>query len=460
MGSYLAPLAGMASQIPDEESRRRLADVLRQRQTAGPATSAIEPYQGQGYRALGPALQPRQQPQLAALSDQPMQPPPPPPDMHPVYQQAAQEGELPIPGVPDQPMGRPPLPQQYQQRLDAMFQPGPLQQRYTQLATEGPGETPHGFLGHLKGAGIGFLLGGLPGAVAGGIAPGIPQRAMYRGVQLPEAARAADQEMQQQGAQRAGFHALAQATGINPVTGEPTLPMLQAQSMMQHRNILDELGYGRLGIQQQRADDYATRTGMYGQNIQSQIQHRGVQEEQGNRRLDQGDVRNDQGAQRLAQQQKAQQFREWAQRQNIDLRRQYNQIISKKGADSPEAQAFQSLVEQGKIDPATGLADNPKYDLEGTKTTYKALGMDDAAATAAAQSYLQRKGIKPKVAATELEEFKGLKAAGVARRGTRQRRSIRGTVTSAQVDDYAKARGITRQQAEAQVQAEGYGIAQ
>lgn len=233
-----------------------LADQLKNR-IDPPDTTAAGAKAASGYQPGEYAGLPRVMPQTAPVQ---YDSPPPQQDVSQYSPEVIAPPSMRGMQVPGEQanIGPAPLPQDYQRQQDALFQPGPLQQRYSQAALNGPGEAPHGFLGHLKGAGLGFLLGGPVGAVTGAIAPGIPQRALFRSVQLPQLAQQADQEMQQQGQQRQGYHALAQSTGYDPITHQPTLPMLTQQNMLQHRNILENQGQQRIGIQQQRADE-ATR---------------------------------------------------------------------------------------------------------------------------------------------------------------------------------------------------------
>lgn len=105
-------------------------------------------------------------------------------------------------------------------------------------------------------------------------------------------------------------------------------------------------------------------------------------------------------------------------RQNAET---YQRIARDKGADSPEAEAFRTLQSQNKID-ANGMADNPKYlaDVERRMAGARWLhtdtsgNVDEAAARKEAEAAAAAK-FKPKVAVTELENFKGLKASYKAR---------------------------------------------
>lgn len=99
-------------------------------------------------------------------------------------------------------------------------------------------------------------------------------------------------------------------------------------------------------------------------------------------------------------------------RQNSET---YQRIARDKGADSPEAEAFRTLQEQNKID-ANGMADNPKYlaDVERRMAGARYMNtdangkVDEDAARKQAEAGAAVK-FKPKVAVTELEDFKGLK---------------------------------------------------
>lgn len=355
-------------------------------------------------------------------------------------------------------MAPPPLPNVYQDQQNALFNPGPLQQRYQQAAVNGPGPAPKGWKGHLGGILQGLALGGLPGAIVGGIAPGIPQRALFRGVTLPQLAQQADQEMQQQAASRQGYHALAQSTGFDPITHAPTLPMIQAQSLMGNRLFNQQLGLGRLGVQQQRAEDYSRGIDIRQQQGERRLDQGDMRIAQGDRRLDQGDTRIAQGERRLNQADRAQQFREWIGNQNLGLRREYNQILRQKGENHPDVEAFRQMVEEGLVDEQ-GMADNPKYDLEGTKATFKGMGYSDEEATRAAEGYLARKGIAPKIPVTKLPQYQGRKAA-VKARGSKGAAAPTGPriFPRSLIHDYAVENKMSDADAEAHIKQNGYQI--
>lgn len=311
--------------------------------------------------------------------------------------------------VPVAEMGRAPLPQAYEDQQRALFNPGPLQDRYTNAAVNGLGEAPHGWKGHLMGALQGFAQGGLLGAGIGAISPRIPQQTEFYHHTLPLLQQQADQEMQQQGQARQGFHVLAQSTGRNPITGEDTLAAQQAEGLMGYRN-------AGLGLRED-ANDIRRMLGaggldLRGRALDNTIHHQGITEGQGDRRITQGDTR-------IAQTERAQRFREYMGNASLALRREYHQILRQKGSDShPDVQAFQQMVEDGLVD-ADGMADNPKYagavsDAEGS---YKSMGYSDAEAKEKAAARVQGKGIAPKIPVTKLPQYQGAKVAAKAKGG-------------------------------------------
>lgn len=395
-------------------------------------------------------------------------------------------------------IGPAPLPQDYQRQQDALFQPGPLQQRYSQAALNGPGEAPHGFLGHLKGALQGFGQGGVLGAGIGLAAPGIPQRAAFYNQTLPLLAQQADQEMQQQGQQRQGYHALAQSTGYDPITHQPTLPMLTQQSLLQHRNILENQGQERIDntknwhdqtiqarkdTNTQRFGHYATQDllklwsggGMNGNPdmLRHLADRLGVPDEIDDKFIpsaikqvidESGQFvdHNTQTGKNTATGIKSGTFEQREHATNARLRisqahltlAQQREWRLANGSDAGSV-AFDELHKAGKID-ANGMADNPKYlaDVERRMAgarwfhTDTSGNVDEEAARKDAEASAAIK-FKPKVAVTELEDFKGLKASIKARGKAGQASPNRSSQRQSAVDEYNRRKAAKPEKAEA-----------
>ena len=116
--------------------------------------------------------------------------------------------------------------------------PTPATDKYRAMAEQGPSEhKPGGFWARMKDAllagslaarrggeagGLGGLGGFIGGAVAGGINPEVAHRLRYEDVELPRAFQKAKAEQGLLGEDIKRAMALANMSGINPYTGEPT----------------------------------------------------------------------------------------------------------------------------------------------------------------------------------------------------------------------------------------------
>lgn len=140
------------------------------------------------------------------------------------------------------------------------YKPGVLQQRYQQSAEEGPSRH-HGFLGRLKDAGIGFLLGGIPGAITGAVAPQIIHNVRHN-IGLSQLAQQADQERQGQDQERQGLAQYGGLTGLRYGTDKPTLQRQEFNQRQEqtkiYRDQLEEARQARIA-ETARAHDETER---------------------------------------------------------------------------------------------------------------------------------------------------------------------------------------------------------
>lgn len=171
-------------------------------------------------------------------------------------------------------IGKVPLPQPMQARMDALVNPGPAQQA---LANHTDPDPVHGFLAHLKGIGKGLLAGGPIGAIAGGIDPNLINRALDRTQTLPRLQRSAMLEAQQQDDQMRRVQEMAGLTGVNPIDKQQTEPAKLRETQIEFNR-----------LKQQELDAYRW------------AEH-GRKDDQGTRRLDQGQDRLDQSQDRADQ---------------------------------------------------------------------------------------------------------------------------------------------------------------
>jgi len=110
----------------------------------------------------------------------------------------------------------------------ALIQPGPQQSAYEQVAANRP-IAKGGFWGHVLGGLKGLGYGGVVGAIEGAASPQRVRDYEYYHRDLPRAYSTAQAERAQQDAQLKAGHAREVETGLNPWTGEPTLPAQQHQ---------------------------------------------------------------------------------------------------------------------------------------------------------------------------------------------------------------------------------------
>lgn len=139
-----------------------------------------------------------------------------------------------------------PIPSQYiaaAQKLKQYIEPGPLEQRYMQQEQNLP--EVHGLKQRLAALGKGLLMGGPLGLAMGAADPNMVARAWHRS-QLPGLAQGAQAEQQSRAGVMRRVQEIATNTGIDPITGLKT-------PMSAYHQAMAGLGYGRLGVQQDRA---------------------------------------------------------------------------------------------------------------------------------------------------------------------------------------------------------------